>query len=386
VLTSDLNSHCVTCKELNYDNNLNCNLAFLLDNYQKYNILLLRGGTGSGKTYAAIIFACLYAVSNSNSIVTIVSKTHSMIQRNILSHFISFLNVLKVHYRYNKVRNIIELENSSSIYFISADKAQKLKGQKRNILIIDELDTIDYEAFKQLQMRSEKVVATFNPSSLFFLKEMILDYNIKREQILKTTYLDNKFLSEELKKNIESLKSAYSIIYRHGDFVEDASVIDYSIITEDDFESFLRDSHYKVISIDIGINISETAIVLVAYNKLKDEFYIKELFYGVLHSVDDIIELLKTFSSKYKQHIIVADYSPPHVFDQISKKISLKKASKKLELETSFFVISNYKIFITESSMNLINELRGIAMKENKITFSKKHAVDAMRYAIHIIK
>ena len=80
------------------------------------------------------------------------------------------------------------------IEFFSADRIDKALGARRDWLYGNEINSLKVDVWDELARRSEQIIGDFNPTSQFWLEEWLLNYD--NVQVVKTNYLDNKFLPE----------------------------------------------------------------------------------------------------------------------------------------------------------------------------------------------
>jgi phage terminase large subunit len=178
----------------------------LLESSKK--ITIEQGGTRSGKTYNILLFIIFkYCLENTGKTITVCRKTFPAVRSSVMR---DFLDILKLNSFYsednhNKSNHEYKL-NGNLIEFISLDQPQKVRGRKRNLLFINEANELDYEDFQQLIFRTEdKIILDFNPSDEY---HWIYDKVIPRDdaELFITTYLDNTFLNESIREEIERLK------------------------------------------------------------------------------------------------------------------------------------------------------------------------------------
>jgi phage terminase large subunit len=107
--------------------------------------------------------------------------------------------------------------NGNRIEFISLDEPQKIRGRKRDLLFINEANELNYEDWQQLIFRTtEKVIIDYNPSDEF---HWIYDQVLTRSDVefFQTTYKDNPFLSDVIKKRSRDLEILTGTIGRFTD-------------------------------------------------------------------------------------------------------------------------------------------------------------------------
>lgn len=112
---------------------INPNLEFLRENYAKKRIIVLQGGTRSGKTYSAIQFLIelCYKFPNAGMVITIARATYPAIRGSVLRDFIDILSGFDAYdpRNHNKTESTYQLEGNM-VEFISLDQPQKVRGRK----------------------------------------------------------------------------------------------------------------------------------------------------------------------------------------------------------------------------------------------------------------
>ena len=148
----------------------------------------------------------------------------------------------------------------------------------------------------------KQIILTFNPiSHLHWLKAHFFDNPESKASIYKTTYLDNKFIDEEYKAEIEDIKNydeqQYNI-YALGEW----GILNQNIIhhrykpTEHLSTKTIKDFR----ALDIGIDFNIGGCVGVVFG---------EDNYGYFHMVDefcvyDTEEIISELKSRYSNHTI----------------------------------------------------------------------------------
>ena len=171
-------------------------------------ISIEQGGTRSGKTYNILLYIIFhYCLKNRGKTITICRKTFPSVRASVMRDFFDILKLHKSYFEDNHNKSNHEYKlNGNLIEFISLDQPQKVRGRKRHLLFINEANELDYEDWQQLVFRTEdKIILDFNPSDEYhWIYDKVIprkdaDFNI-------TTYLDNSFLSDTIKEEIERLK------------------------------------------------------------------------------------------------------------------------------------------------------------------------------------
>ena len=354
-------------------------------------IIVEQGGTRSGKTYNILLFIIFhYCTNNYNKIITICRKTFPSLRATVLRDFLQILNqhnLYKEDYHnksnseYNLFGNLIE--------FTSLDQSQKIRGRKRDLLFINEGNELYIDDWRQLIFRTqERVILDFNPSDEY---HWIYDQVLTREDcdFYKTTYLDNPFLEDVIKKEIERLKETddqYWQIYGLG---ERATSIN-TIFKYVEVNKIPEDAKFISYGADAGFTNDPSTLVSVY---IKDyNLYIKEHLYRTMMTTLDIHNRFKEVGIDRQQ--IYFDSAEPRLIAELRRMgwnifPSLKG---KDSVNAGIDLLKRYKIHITSDSTNTIQEFRNYKWQEDRSgkTINKPiqkfdHCIDAIRYATYSI-
>lgn len=338
------------------------------------------GGTRSGKTYAILQYLIVEAIKTAQTI-TIVRKTIPSLKRTVMKDFKDILQSIGIwnEDRLNITDRIYALQDST-IQFISTDDAEKLRGIKSDILFIDEASEIDEESYFQLSIRTTgKIILAYNPtvSPYHWLRKM---EDVER---FVTTYKDNPYLPTEMVKAIEELEiknPKYWKIYGKGEFAPNDKAI-FQFTTCDEY-----DADFVGFGIDFGFSNDPTA--LVAVYKSGDRIYLEELLYEKGLVTSDIADRLRKLEIT-KSEEIWADSAEPRLIEELYRMgFNIKPVTKgKDSIKFGINVMNNHKIFISNKSQNLINEMYAYQYATDKYGYvtdnpegGLDHLIDAARY------
>jgi len=358
--------------------------AFDCNNYR---YIVNQGGTRSSKTFSLCQLFIIKLLAEENKILTIARKTTPSLKSTVMRDFFEILNGLGLYDErlHNKTDKQYKLGNNL-VEFISLDQPQKKRGGKRNYLWLNESNEFTYEDFFQLNIRtSELTVLDYNPSDPY---HWIHDKIIPKEncKFIQSTYLDNPFLEEAQKKEIEELKDTdpdYWKIYGLGEkgILKDLILTNWELI--DEFPQNINQVQY---GLDFGYT-HPTALLKIGIKE--NAIYIDELIYETKLTNSTIIERMKTFDIKNSDEII-ADSAEPDKIEEISLAGYYISASKKGagSVGAQIDVLQRKKIYITRNSVNIIKEIKTWKFKKDKedrvlkdcpIQFND-HAMAALRY------
>jgi phage terminase large subunit len=275
------------------------------------------------------------------------------------------------------------------IEFISLDQPQKVRGRKRDLLFINEANELFWEDWQQLLFRTqEKVILDYNPSDEY---HWIYDKVIPREDcaFFRTTYLDNPFLGDSIKQEIERLKETdeqYWQIYGLGiKGITKSTIFRYIEVNE-----VPEQAKFLSYGMDFGYTNDPTTLIGIwidGYN-----LYAKEYLYRTMMTTTDINKFLTGLN--IERELIWADSAEVRLIDELRRmgwniRPSIKGRDS---VNAGIDLLKRYKIHLTKESNNAIQEFRNYKWQEdrngkmiNKPIDSHNHLVDALRYGTYSI-
>ena len=354
-------------------------------------ISIEQGGTRSGKTYNILLYIIFhYSLINTGKTITICRKTFPSVRASVMRDFFDILKLHKSYFEdyHNKSNHEYKL-NGNLIEFISLDQPQKVRGRKRHLLFINEANELDYEDWQQLVFRTEeKIILDFNPSDEY---HWIYDKVIPRKDVdfNITTYLDNSFLSDTIKEEIERLKHTdeqYWQIYGLGiKGVSRSTIFNYIEVNQ-----IPDDAEFISYGADAGYTNDPTTLVSV-YRKDYD-LYIEEHLYQTQMTTIDIHNKWKEVG--IERETIYFDSAEPRLIEELRRmgwnvRPSLKGADS---VNAGIDLLKRFKIHILKDSHNAIQEFRNYKWQEdrsgkmiNKPIDKNNHLIDAIRYATYSV-
>lgn len=272
---------------------VNPNLAFLVNEWDKWRLLALQGSTRSGKTFSIVHFVIYIIETYTGLTISIVRETLPSLKATILRDFKE--EMLRMNLWSDSAFNKTELEyrhNGNLIEFFSIDDEQKVRGRKRQILIGNEANEIPKDRWLQLMLRTEGIaIIDYNPS---MTESHIYDL-LERDDcaMIVTTYKNNPFLSPEIVSEIERLKETDENlwkVYGCGIRGEDRAGVIYPRWVKTDKIPIDLPTWY---GLDFGFSSDPTGIVRITYDSKNRTIWLKEVAYekGLMNS--DIARLIK---------------------------------------------------------------------------------------------
>ena len=350
-------------------------------------IVVEQGGTRSGKTYNIILWIIFsYCQKNEGKIITICRKTYPALRGTVMRDFLTILKDHEIYSEDDHLKTASEYKlNGNTIEFISLDMPQKIRGRKRDLLFANEANELNFEDWQQLLFRTnEKVIIDFNPSEEF---HWIYDHVLPRKDVefFQTTYKDNPFLGAEIKAEIERLKEIdenYWRVYGLGERGQSRSLV----YTFNTIKEIPKEAKLVSYGLDFGYSSDPTSLVRTYI--LGDDMYVDELLYRTGMTNQDIANEMKVLGLD-RSNEVFADSAEPKSIEEIYRMGWNVKPTIKGSINIGIDIIRRYKLHATESSFNLIKELRNYKYIEdkngqmtNKPVDNFNHALDALRYSV----
>jgi phage terminase large subunit len=353
----------------------------------KIKTIVNQGGSRSSKTYSIVQALILIAITKPKTTISIVRKSFPSLRGSVMRDWKEVMYALDVYdeKQHQKTEYIYNFPNGSTIEFFSLDDAQKVRGRKRDILYCNEANEIDLESWVQLKMRTTgKVFIDYNPSELEHWTYDLI--NEPDSVLIKSTYKDNPFLSEDQVKYIEDLIKVdenYYKVYALGERMSPQSLVYTHFVKYDNLppDSEILDRAY---GLDIGFN-HFTAFVEVIF-ATDNRLYVREIFYEAGKTADDIVNLIAQ-STYDRTKMIYVDSARPDIIESLRRKGIRASLSDKRVKEGIDFIKSK-QILIYINSENILRESKMYSWLEKKdgtitdeIIKKWDDALDAMRYA-----
>lgn len=348
--------------------------------------IINQGGSRSSKTYSLCQVIIVYCLQNPNKVVSIVRKTFPALRATVMRDFFEIMKDLEIYEvtSHNKSENIYRFGNGSIVEFFSVDDEQKIRGRKRDIGWCNEANELWFEDFQQLNMRTEStMIFDYNPSdSSSWLYELPEEESI----LIKSTYKDNPFLPDSIKRQIEDLKrtdEALYQIYALGEKTTSKTNIysNWQFVKERParFESFCY-------GLDFGYN-HPTALMKVWWNE--KDIFVEPIIYESYLTTTMLIERMNDLGVD-KNADILGDHSRPEIIAEIQiAGYNINNATKGVKKG-----IDNVKTFgvICLDNPNLKREYENYKWKKVGDAITDEpiklfdDAMDAIQYAGRFIK
>jgi phage terminase large subunit len=276
--------------------------------------IINEGGSRSSKTYSLCQMIIVYSLQNRGKVTSIIRKTFPALRATVMRDFLEIMKEMDLYdvNSHNKSEHIYTFPNGSIVEFFSVDDEQKIRGRKRDLAWCNEANELFYDDFTQLNMRTEwKLIFDYNPSeSASWL------YDLPKEEsiLIKSTYRDNPFLPDSIRRQIEDLKRTDEALYQIYALGEKA-ISKSNIYSNWTFVKHrpARFVNY-VYGCDFGYN-HPTALIRVYW--CEDDIYIEPVIYESYLTTTNLIERMDQLG--IEKHItIVADYARPEIIAEMN--------------------------------------------------------------------
>lgn len=347
-----------------------------------------KGGTRSSKTWSTLQLLHLLCVNSEKPLViSCVAATLPMVKRGMLRDYKQMLLAENEwdENAFNKSECTYTYPNGCMIEFFGVDNASKVHGSARDILFVNEAQTIPREIFRQLDIRTrKKVIIDFNPVRKFWGEtEFVGDRYIT----IHSTYKDNPYLSEEqvsaIEKNMNDAN--WWRVYGEGETggVEGNVYPEYEVIG-DMPETFTG----RCLGLDFGFVNDPTAIVDIRFQGW--DLYVDLLCYetGLLNA--NIAEYL-TVNGINRVVTVCDNAEQKSIVELQQKRVKAMPCIKgRGSVAGGIAQVKQFKLHVTKRSVKLLDELDNYKWIKDEATDTYtnepidawNHALDAMRYGV----
>lgn len=352
----------------------------------KKKIVISQGSSRSGKSTSLCQIMIMKALEKERRI-TIVMEFFPILRLTLIRDILIMLKDLGLKqgtmkgsiYKFNKQHNTISFRNGSLIEFraFNNDPERALAGS-RDILWIDEGDTIPWSVYQQLSIRTtEKIYITYNPrnSESWIFKQILENPSYEGDyDFVHTTIKDNRFAPKHQVEEIMRLAEMdenFRMVYLEGlpgrkvDLIYDKK--DYEIIPE--IPIHILQNNIQYLGIDFGWEHPLALIeCFVVPNKKGhiEAIYCNELYYDSKTSNKQLKQLIRVHS--LDKYIAVADNSrPEHIAELKRMGVNIFPCEKGGgSVAYGISLMKSVKWYVTEASKNIIKELRNYSYQKDK--------------------
>jgi phage terminase large subunit len=348
-----------------------------------YRVIANEGSTRSTKTYSICQLLALYIPNIENVSISIVGPSLPHLKRGARRDFLEILEAAGQYNddHFNKTDNIYHFPRTGAYAeFFGAEDVGRVRGPGRDILYVNEANLMPYPIYKQLALRTRKVIfIDYNPADVdsWVYHEADKPGNI----LIHSTYKDNPFLSKEQREEIESLKDADENLWKvFGLGLRGTS--SETIYTHWKLCDEIPEGAERIYGQDFGYNVPSALVSIGFY---EGAVYWDEELYETKLTTGDLIERYKSIDvSKVRE--IYCDAAEPKTIEELCRAgYNAMPADK--DVTEGIRKVKSMPLYITKRSVNLLKEIRSYKWKTDKngkvldepVKFND-HAMDAGRY------
>jgi phage terminase large subunit len=364
------------------------------------------GGSSSGKSFF-LAQRCIIDVATLGRNYLICRKTARTIKKSLFNELCKAIVAFKMDrlFTINKTDLTFTCINGAQILSAGLDDTEKVKSitPTQGVLTdiwIEEATETEYNDVMQLRKRlrgesasPKRLILSFNPiyQTHWLYKEYFTHYAespYRRDDllILKTTYKDNDFLTDQDRYTMENEKDSYFYnVYTLGNWGTLGKTI-YTNYKVEHFDTSTFDNIYN--GLDFGFASDPTAYIRMHYDKRNKRIYVFDEFME-LEMMNDAIatRLHSIIGTEY----ITCDSAEPKSIRELQTLGIRAKPAKKGKDSINFGIqwIKRHEVIIHPSCVNFIREIQlyQYATDKNGIYIAKpvdkdNHLLDAMRYAL----
>lgn len=360
----------------------------------KERIRAVRGSQGSSKTYSILMLLANHASSQHNREIYIISEELTKMRRTVIKDFVKIMQGFNFYDpKKHLAGTLYKFDNGSFIQFLGADKDDIGKGMRSHVAYFNEVNKIDFETFNQIESRADVVYCDYNPDAKFWLDEEVLTRD--DAELIQLTYKDNEYLPKAELNNILRYKQrGYDAegniinkywankwqVYGLGNI----GSIDGVVFEQwETISSIPQNARLKYYGVDFGFSISKFACVAVWY--MDGKLIVDEIVYKNNLTNPQASQAMKF--NGYKEGLVYCDSAEPKSIQELKNNgINAVACENKRDIKTfAIQKLNTDSFFVTERSVNLINELRYLVWDEKTgkpKKSDKDHLCDALMYCV----
>ncbi|MBW2259109.1 MAG: PBSX family phage terminase large subunit [Deltaproteobacteria bacterium] len=357
-------------------------------------IVINVGGARSSKSYSILQLILRHFIGEEHKEILVARKTLPSLRLTAYKVFVDLLQDYGYYEKctHNKTNLTIKYK-TNTIYFISIDDPQKIKSSEFSYVFLEEANELTYIDFMTLWLRMSaptsetqpnRMYLALNPSEEFsWIPQKLMHWD--NVQVIRSTYLDNPFLSKIYKKTLEDLKDTdpelYQI-YALGEYATLSNIIYQNYQIDKVFPTAFHDEFY---GLDFGYN---HPAALVSVQERDSEMYLEEIIYQTHLTNPQLIDLMNELKVNKKTPIYADSAEPKSIEDLCKAGYNVIPAIK--QVMDGIKSVKQHKLHIHHESVNMIKEIRTYKWRQDKngdnldapVKFNDD-LLDSARYGIH---
>ena len=363
------------------------------------------GGSSSGKSYFLSQRAVLDVLEGRNYLI--LRKVQRDCRKSVWNETVKRIKEIGLWdmVSTNKTELTITFPNGRQILFGGLDDRERIKSitPEEGVITdiwLEEATEFDEEDYKQITKRLrgdtkkvKRITLSFNPIiKQHWIYKKFFDnwqddknyYEDERLSILKTTYRDNIFLTDD---DIERLESETDPYYRDVYVNGNWGVLGDVIFTNWEVRNFdVEQLDQPIHGLDFGFSVDPAAAYEGYYDKANNTIFIYDEIYETKMSDRELASRVK---EKIGRELIKCDSAEPKSIELLKSygvnAVGAKKGPG--SIETSYRWLQSQRIILHPRCVNLKRELQTHQWKKDRYGNSiakpqdkDNHLIDALRY------
>ena len=377
---------------------------YFSDYEKRYNVYY--GGRGSGKTYFVISKLLIKGLKEKRTIL-LMRKVYRKCKDSVWAELKAAMDRMKIRKYFDlyegEYRAVCKL-NGTVFKCEGLDEAEKIKGfSEISDVLLEEATEFTLEDFELIDgtVRSVcyklplQIYCLFNPvaKTNWVFKRFGFDTGVVPPNtfILKTTYLDNPYLSKDYLARMDAMRETNPTRWKIealGDFVSlDRLVFQNYRVEEFDYTTI---KGQLLCGLDFGFSVDITAFCASILDEENRTIYIFKEWGDTGKTNQDLIQIITSLG--FAKSVIIADSAEPKSIEEIKRGgiIKMKPATKGPDsIIHGIQKLQNYHIVIHPSCSGIITEFENYSWQKNrdgeyinKPIDSFNHYIDALRYSM----
>ena len=384
-----------------------CYRPYVSDYSYRYNVYY--GGRGSGKTRFVMDKLVIKGLREKRTIL-LMRKVYRKCKDSVWAELKSALDRLKIRKYFDlyegEYRAVCKI-NGTVFKCEGLDEAEKIKGfSEVSDVLLEEATEFSLEDFELIDgtVRSVsynlplQIYCLFNPvaKSNWVFKRFGFDTGIVPPNtfILKTTYLDNPYLSPDYLQRMEQMKETNPTRWRIealGDFVSLDKLIFNNYLVEDfDFKTIKGE---LLLGMDFGFIADPSVIVASILDEDNKCIHIFQEWEGQGKTNEELARVIQSLG--FAKSTIMADAAEPKSIEEI-RRLGIARIRPCVKGPDSIIhgiqKLLNYKIIVHPSCHGIITEFENYSWQKdkngeyiNKPAPGFDHFCDALRYSLQCV-
>ena len=361
--------------------------------------LILYGGSGSGKSWAAAQKCLIRTMQEGRSKIVCTRKVARTIKNSVFALLLDIIDGWRLRHLFDvnlSDKHLTYIPNGNQILTLGMDDAEKVKSiQGVTSFWHEETTELSMHDLIQLDLRLRgetdyyfQHILTFNPvSRMHWLKRHFFDSEQPDVSILKTTYVDNPHVGEAYAARLEGLfdiDKGYHSIYALGEWGSLEGLI-YKPFIMGPYPPEMEETIY---GIDIGFR---NPLVVIECGVADREVYLTERLYETGMASEAFGQWLESSGISKRACIYVDSASPDRIAEMRAWGYNAYPAHKGPgSVHAGIVFCRGLKLHSHPDNVNLNAEAETYKWREDKDgnpldepVKERDHAMDAMRYAIY---